>query len=73
LRPWIGNYDIILASSQTAVDFFKVIGSSVGFPIKCVVNCPILKTESIKNNLSTKNQDGFNQHSFEFNIKGFQL
>eukprot|EP00597_Dinobryon_sp_UTEXLB2267_P004149 CAMPEP_0170062350 /NCGR_PEP_ID=MMETSP0019_2-20121128/3606_1 /TAXON_ID=98059 /ORGANISM="Dinobryon sp., Strain UTEXLB2267" /LENGTH=1130 /DNA_ID=CAMNT_0010268469 /DNA_START=454 /DNA_END=3846 /DNA_ORIENTATION=+ len=41
-RPWIGNYDLLLTSSQTAADFFRTIASSVGLNVACSFHCPKL-------------------------------
>eukprot|EP00981_Chlorochromonas_danica_P008081 scaffold1962_cov180-Ochromonas_danica.AAC.16 len=40
MRPWIGNYDLVLTSSMLSKAFFDQMSYSVGFPLHCSVHCP---------------------------------
>lgn len=39
--PWIGNYDLLLASSPQSVEFMRSISSSVKLRTACSVRCPM--------------------------------
>ena len=39
-RPWLGNYDLLLVSSELAKEFFEDYGNQFGFQTACVFGCP---------------------------------
>lgn len=50
-RPYIGNYDLLLVSSSTSLQFYNSYASKYGFNVKCVQHCPtIFLKETISSN-----------------------
>ena len=62
-QSYIGNFDFLLMSSSTAVNYFININNNIGLQKDCVVGCDIQKLQ-IKNNNNKNN----NNNNFEFNL-----
>eukprot|EP01039_Chlorochromonas_danica_P004082 gene4082-4464_t len=43
MRPWFGQYDLLLTSSVLSKSFFDQISSTVGFSSHCSINCPSMR------------------------------
>ena len=39
-RPWFGNYDLVLTSSQLSKDFYDQISEKIGLSTSCINACP---------------------------------
>eukprot|EP01033_Poteriospumella_lacustris_P011777 gene11777-8387_t len=39
-KPWFGNYDVVLTSSQLSQRFYETIGTTIGFAASCANGCP---------------------------------
>lgn len=46
-RPWIGNYDMLLVTSDLAKSFFDDVGTQLGFQTVCVMGCPLAHVPAV--------------------------
>eukprot|EP01038_Epipyxis_sp_PR26KG_P008893 gene8893-11996_t len=64
-RPWIGNYDLLMTSSETSKRFFLDVQAKIGLQVKCVMACPyflhpIYSATNDPSNLLTMPKGDFN-------------
>lgn len=59
-RPWIGNYDLLLTSSQLSKDFFTNFSDTFGLQTQCSQGCPKLSSTGSEGGLVNKGGKRFN-------------
>jgi hypothetical protein len=59
-RPWLGNFDLLLTSSDLATAFFADISAKVGFPTACSQACPMVSDQARSSHaLPLQSQTGY--------------
>lgn len=48
-RPWLGNYDLLMVSSQPAMAFLGLLDTEFGMQVQCAVGCPEVRVRYIGN------------------------